>query len=80
MTLFELEDKLNKLKLTYRNYSLTREYLEDGFCLSKSDNFWNVYYCERGTKNIIGTFLNESDACEYMFCKFKKKSDESRLF
>lgn len=35
MTLFELEYKLNNLKLRYRNYSLLGKYLEDGFCLSK---------------------------------------------
>lgn len=80
MTLFELENKLNNLKLKYRNYSLTSKYLEDGICLSKSEDAWNVYYCERGTKNVIGTFLNESDAYEFMFCKFKQESDRNRWF
>lgn len=80
MTIFELDSKLANLKLPYRNYCLNGGYLEDGICLSKSNDIWEIYYCERGAKNVIGVFLNESDACEYMFCKYKKESDNNRWF
>lgn len=80
MTVSELEKELKKIKLRYQNYSLYGGYLEDGICLSQSNNIYEVYYCERARKYIYGLFLNESDACEYMFCEIKKQSDYNRWF
>lgn len=80
VTILELETELAKLKLPYRNYSLNGGYLEDGICLSPNKDIWEVYYCERGHKNVIGMFFNESDACEYMVCKYKKEADTNRWF
>lgn len=78
MTLAELERELNNLKLSYRNYSLLSTYLEDGFCIAKRDDVWEVYYCERGYQNVVGTFTSESDACEYFYEHFKKESKKFR--
>ena len=80
MILAELEIELNNLKLSYRNYSLLSTYLEDGFCMAKRDDVWEVYYCERGHKNVVGTFTSESDACEYFYDRFKKKSKKFCLW
>ena len=80
MTIKELEEKLSKLKLPYRNYNLYADYLDDGICMKKSEGTWSVYYCERGKKNSIGLFDSENDACEFVFCKYKKISDENRWF
>ena len=68
MTIKELEEKLSKLKLSYRNYSLNEDYLDDGICMRKIKDTWSVYYCERGNKKIIGMFGSENDACEFVFC------------
>lgn len=78
MTIRELESELENLKLPYRNYCLNGGYLEDGNCLSKTNGIWKIYYCERGKKITIAIFLNESDACEFMFCKYKKEADNNR--
>jgi len=80
MTIKELEENLKKLKLSYRNYNLKSEYIEDGICIRKNNDFWEVYYCERGKKNTLGMFYNENDACEFFMCLYKKESDAERWF
>lgn len=80
MTITDLEAELNKLKLPYRNYNLQGCYTEEGFGLAKSENLWQVYYCERGNKRTVGMFTTESDACEFMLCVHKQISDRNRWF
>ena len=80
MKIADLEIELNNLKLKNVKYSLGGGYLEDGTCISKEKDFWQVYYCERGSKNIIGMFPTENDACEYILCICKKESDQNRWF
>lgn len=80
MTIAELASELNKLKLPYKNYNLKGDYTDEGFGISKVENCWQVYYCERGNKRIDGIFPTESDACEFMLCVYKRISNQNRLF
>lgn len=80
MTIADLGVELDRLKLKNANYCLNGGYLDDGTCISKENGQWQVYYCERGSKNIIGIFPTENDACEFMLCVCKQESDRNRWF
>ena len=65
-----IED-LNKIlcneKISRSIYSLGGGALDDKVCIDKADGIWEVYYSERGLKNILGKFYNEDEACRFMY-------------
>lgn len=81
MNLNELAEMILALKLKYKKYSLQADnYVDDGFGFRNNNGIWEVYYCERGDKNILGMFYSENGAYEYMNCIFKEESDKNRWF
>lgn len=80
MTIKELEESLNKLKPPFRDYNLKGEYIDDGFSIAENGEFWEVCFCERGEKQVLGKFYTESDACDFLLCQCKMRSDFERWF
>jgi hypothetical protein len=42
------------------------------YCISREGSFWEVYYYERGNKNNLQVFLDESGACLYLLSILEK--------
>ena len=74
MTIQELERKLNNERVPKNMYSLLiGGFPNEAFCLVKQDDIWEVYYSEHGKKRGIKQFYTESEACEYLYEKLKKR-------
>lgn len=48
-------------------YHLNGGLPNEAFCLSNEDNFWEVYYSERGMKSQLMKFDSEDKACDYFY-------------
>lgn len=48
-------------------YSLSKDYINEGYILKKKYIIWEIYYCEKGEKNYIKKFWNESKACDFFY-------------
>lgn len=53
-------------------YSINKKLQDESLCMQKNDNFFEIFYYERGIKTSIHIFKNEDKACEY----FMKKLNE----
>ena len=86
MSLEELKEEIGKLKLPYLECNLFSpellpgRYQETGLYVEKAEDVWNVYECERLLRMPKATFYREEDLYEYVFCYYKKISDNKRLF
>ncbi len=65
MTTLELQQALIALGTPAHAYSLTGGFPNEAYCLDGSGGGWRVYYSERGNKNSLASFANESEACQF---------------
>ena len=63
----QLEQRLKQENINEYYYSLEGGFPNEAFCINKGDNFWEVYYSERGRKSQVKTFEFEEDACDYFY-------------
>jgi hypothetical protein len=67
MTLTELEAKLSAHGVRKDDYSLAGGLPTEALCIDRADGKWRVYYSERGSRSVLGTFDSEQEACDYFF-------------
>jgi hypothetical protein len=67
MTIIELKEALRERGVSDSDYSLEGGLPNETHCISKINNFWEVYYSERGHKSCYKKFKTESEACEYFY-------------
>ena len=67
MTKMELSEKLIEKSIRKDSYYLEGGLPNEAYCLNKNRNIWEVYYSERGIKNGLKVFDNESDACKFLY-------------
>lgn len=67
MTIIELGEALRKRGVSDSDYSLEGGLPNETHCISKANNYWEVYYSERGQKSSYKKFKTESEACEYFY-------------
>ena len=72
----ELKQKLEREGVRTDLYSLSGGNSPEALVLNRNGNQWEVYYSERGYKNALETFDNESDACENIYPKIKDYAGE----
>lgn len=64
----ELKVMLEKAGVPSELYNLSENGRDDErFCLVKEENFWKVYFKERGLKTLDKTFSAETDACLFIY-------------
>jgi hypothetical protein len=67
MTLQELKHVLSSRGLRKNTVSFDgRQTAPEQFFIINDANKWEVYYFERGNKNRLRNFIDESSACEYL--------------
>jgi hypothetical protein len=68
MTVEELESILSERGIRKNSISFSRGILtaSEQYCISREGGFWEVYYDERGNKNNLQVFPDESSACLYL--------------
>lgn len=67
----ELKEKLEKLGIKARDYSLYGDLNPDCVVLYHSYYEWQVFYFnERGGRDSMKIFTSEDDACNYILNKF----------
>ena len=72
MTINELEKRLHDIGVPKEYYSILSGGLpNEVYCITNSNNVWEVYYSERGNKSSLKTFDDEEDACKYFFHKME---------
>jgi hypothetical protein len=67
MTINELRNKLRTRGVADSDYSLEGGLPNETNCISKGNNYWEVYYSEKGQKSCYKKFKTESEACEYFY-------------
>lgn len=67
MTRVELSEKLKNAEVKPQYYSLYGKLVNDAFIMEKIGETWNVYYFERGSKDMEQNFKSENEACEYIY-------------
>ena len=72
MTIIELQNILNELKIPKDLYSIMKGGLPNETLCITNNEIWEVYYSERGRKSGLKEFQNEEDACEYFLEKIKR--------
>ncbi|SCY45835.1 hypothetical protein SAMN02910451_02680 [Butyrivibrio hungatei] len=72
MTVEGLKKRLDAIGVPDDLYSLLiGGFPNEAYCLIKNGEGWEVYYSERGHKSGVQQFVNESEACEYLFEELK---------
>ena len=72
----ELQKKLNLLGVNPQEYSLIGELQTDSIILYQSYQKWEVFYLDdRGNRNDEKVFDTESEACNYIYQKFKEAKE-----
>lgn len=72
----KLKERLQQEGVRADLYSLEGGFPVEAYVLNQSGNHWEVYYSERGYKNALEVFDNESDACENIYPKIKDYNSE----
>lgn len=72
MNRFELLVELKNLGVPSMCYSLSGNNTNERVCLFENDGKWKVSFFERGQEAILGSFENESSACEFMLDELKR--------
>ena len=65
MNLLELNEKLKELGVPDNTYCLNTHLQQERYCISNENGKWETYFSERGKKNDLRVFLDESDACSH---------------
>jgi hypothetical protein len=74
VTVEELQNILSERGISKNSVSFSGGILtaSEQYCISREGRFWEVYYYERGNKNNLRIFLDESDACLYLLSVLEK--------
>jgi hypothetical protein len=73
MKILELEKKLIESNIPKDIYSILKGGLpNEQYCITKVDNYWEVYYSERGNKSGLEKFDSEEVACKYFYEKLEE--------
>jgi len=68
MNINELRDKLKKIKINEKYYSIYNDkYVDEGMALDFDNEKWILSYVERGEKYDKQYFKNENSACKEMY-------------
>lgn len=78
MNRVELIEKLKNAGVKSQYYSLYGKIVNDAFILEQTVGKWNVYYFERGSKDMEQSFESESDACNYIYNILKDEPSVKR--
>lgn len=62
----ELLMRLNQEKIPVDAYSLSGGLPNEKFCVNKNE-YWEVYYSERGIKTQLKKFNTEEEAYDYLY-------------
>ena len=76
---------VNELKLILESENIPKRYYllgnegvtEDKDCLTFSNGQWHVFYSERGQKYDYVSFIAESDACDELLIRLRKRTISS---
>lgn len=71
MNKIELREALISLGVPSRIYSLNGSQIDERVCLYQTAEEWRVSFFERGQERQLGSFSNESAACEFMLSELK---------
>jgi hypothetical protein len=63
----ELEESLIRNGIPKDMYCLDGGFPNEAYCLSKGNQFWEVYYSEKGIKSGLKQFDSEDTACNYIY-------------
>jgi hypothetical protein len=63
----ELLDVLRRERFRSDAYSLDGGLPDERYCLGEENGVWIVYYSERGVQSGKMQFVNEHEACEYLY-------------
>ena len=75
MNINELKSILESENIPKRYYLLGNEGVkEDRDCLTFSNGQWHVFYSERGQKHDRASFIAESDACNELLMRLRKRT------
>jgi hypothetical protein len=65
MTTSELQQALIAIGAPSHSYKLNGGLPNEAYCLNSTGAGWEVYYSERGNKNMMASFENEAEACRF---------------
>lgn len=79
MTFAELEKNIRDLKFNdnYCNLLKRRQISETGLYVNQNKNIWEVYNTGRSSAELLGIFYSKHILYEFIYCYFKKISDEN---
>ncbi|GAB4029967.1 hypothetical protein [Spirosoma gilvum] len=63
----ELALRLAAIPIPQDAYCLHGGLPHEAYCLNQTDDGWEVYYSERGSKTGLTFFSTETDACQYLY-------------
>jgi hypothetical protein len=78
MDRIELRKALSTLGVPPSIYSLGGGPVDERMCLEHRDKVWLVSFHERGAEQVLGSFDNESAACEFMLEALRQESPGGR--
>lgn len=58
-----LKKRLDDQKVSVFMYSLDGKNQDEAYCIDENNGVWEVFYYERGNKNILSVHDNEHGAC-----------------
>jgi hypothetical protein len=74
----ELQQKLIRSGVPDDMYRLNGGLPNEAYCLDKYNNFWEVYYSEKGIKSGLRQFKSEEEACDYFYDQIIKALNEAQ--
>jgi hypothetical protein len=74
MTVEELQNILSErgIRRNAVSFSVGLLTAPEQYCISREGSFWEVYYYERGSKNNLQMFPDESSACLFLLSTLEK--------
>ena len=65
MNIDALMSRLSELNIPEDAYSFAGGFPNESYCIVETNNKWEVYYSERGSKTSLRVFEDEDLACEH---------------
>jgi len=77
----QLESRLKKQNINPNLYALDGNPIVDRIILMKVDLGWEIFYFDdKGKKENVKRFLNENDACDYVYQVLKDDQQTANQF
>jgi hypothetical protein len=78
MNINELKDIIVSENIPERYFLIGNKGVKDDkYCLMQIDGEWQVFYGERGKKNKLATFTDESDACLELLSRLRIRVEKA---